>query len=408
MWRGALDHSPEGSKANHFTDEDRINFEGERTGPFFKPDWSPDLLLSMNYFAHLLVLRRSLLEEIGGFRSGFEGSQDYDLVLRATERTSWIYHVPRVVYSWRMSSTSTASSLASKPYARAAAKRALGEALERREVRGEVLDGYNYWYRVKYTPTGDSIVSVIIITHDNPGLLRRCLTSVKRLTSYRNFEVILVDHESRNQETLSYLRSLDYPIIRYEGEFNFSKISNLATKAAKGRYLLFLNDDIEVLEPNWLSEMVGILDNRNDVGAVGAKLLYPNGRIQHAGVILGLGGTAGHPFRGNDDSDPCYFGFPHVIRNCIAATAACMLVRKELFDALGGFDEKLAVGGNDVDLCVRMRKASYRVVYTPYAVLRHCEGATRKGPFPLSDYSYFISKLRNDIRAGDPYYHPSL
>lgn len=391
-----------------FTDEDRIDFEGKRTGPFFKPDWSPDLLLSMNYFAHLLVLRRSVLQEIGGFRSGFEGSQDYDLALRATEKTNCIYHVPKVVYSWRMSSTSTAASLAAKPYARAAAKRALAEALERRHIRGEVLDGYNYWYRVMYTPIGDSLVSVIVITHDNPDLLSKCLTNIKRLTAYRNFEVIVVDHESRKPETLSYLRSLDYPIIKYEGEFNFSKINNLATKAAKGRYLLFLNDDVEALESNWLSKMVGILDNRDDVGAVGAKLLYPDGRIQHAGVILGLGGTAGHPFRGNENSDSCYFGFPHVIRNWTAVTAACMLVRRKVFEALGGFDEKLAVGGNDVDLCVRMQKAGYRVVYTPYAVLRHCEGATRKGPFPLSDYNYFVSKLRDDIRAGDPYYHPSL
>jgi GT2 family glycosyltransferase len=391
-----------------YTDEDKIRPDGKRIQPFFKPDWSPDLLLSMNYVPHFIVYKRCILKELGGFRLGFEGSQDYDLALRAVERTDRIYHVSKPVYGWRVTSTSTALSLSAKPTAREATRRALAQALERRGIHGEVLDSYNQWYRVRYIPNGDSLVSIIIVTHDNPDLLKTCLGSVQKRTEYRNFEIVIVDHDSHKPEVLDYIQSLGCTTIRIERKFNFAEFNNRAAKIAKGRYLLFLNDDTEVIDSNWLGEMAGVLDNRSDVGAVGAKLLYPDDRIQHAGVILGLGGTAGHPFRGMPNSNPGYFGLAHVVHNCSAVTAACMLVRRDIFEALNGFDENLKLGGNDVDLCVRMRKAGYRIVYNPHAVLYHREGATRKGPFPPSDYNYFVSKLKDDIRNGDPYYHKCL
>ncbi len=391
-----------------YSDEDKIDVDDKRIDPFFKPDWSPDLFLSMNYIPHFIVYRRSLLEELGSFRAGFEGSQDYDLALRAVERTNQIYHVSKSIYSWRMTPTSTALSLSAKPTAREAAKQALAQALERRGIHGGILDGYNQWYRVKYIPKGDSLVSIIIVTHDNPNLLKTCIESVQKKTAYRNFEIVVVDHDSRKPETLDYLRSLGHRIIRFEDEFNFAKFNNSASSTARGRYLLFLNDDTEAMQADWLGEMVGILDTRNDVACVGAKLLYPDGRIQHASVVLGLGGTAGHPFRGMPNAEPGYFGLAHMIRNCSAVTAACMLVRRDVFKAVGGFDERLVVGGNDVDLCIRMRKAGYQIVYNPYAVLYHREGATRGKAFPSSDYNYFIKKLRDDIANGDPFYNKNL
>jgi GT2 family glycosyltransferase len=391
-----------------YTDEDKIDPHGKRVHPFFKPDWSPDLLLSMNYVPHFIVYKRSLLEEIGGFRAGFEGSQDHDLVLRAVEKTDRIYHVSKPLYSWRMVLTSTAVSLAAKPAAREAAKRALTGALARRNIRGEILDGYNNWYRVRYIPKGDSLVSIIIITHDNLEILKACLEGVQKHTTYRNFEIIIVDHHSQQSKTLNYIRSLGHRTIRFEEEFNFARFNNRASEMAGGRYLLFLNDDTEVAGADWLGEMVGMLDNRSDVAVVGAKLLYPDGRIQHAGVVLGLGGTAEHPFRGMQNSCPGYFGFPHLTRNCCAVTAACMLVRRDVFETLGGFDERLRIGGNDVDLCIRIRKAGYQVVYNPHAILYHHEGLTRKGSFPLSDADYFARKLKEEIRKGDPYYNRNL
>ena len=390
-----------------YTDEDKCDENGVRSEAFFKPDWSPDLLLSMNYVPHFVVYRKILIDRIGGLRKGFEGSQDYDLTLRVSEITNRIGHVSKVLYSWRRARGSTASSSAAKPYARDAAKKALSEALTRRGIDGEVLDGYNLWYRIKYRVRGHPLVSIIVITHDRPDLLKACLQTVGAKTNYPNYEIIVVDRKSEKPVTLEYLRSLRHRVIRFDDEFNFAKVNNFAVDFAQGDYLVFLNDDTEVINPEWLTEMVSLADNRTDVGIVGAKLLYEDGRIQHAGVVLGAGGASGHPFRGKPDSHSGYFGFPHVMRNCIAVTAACMLVKRHVFEKLKGYDENLAVGGNDVDLCIRAYQMGYLTVYTPYASLYHHEGATRQGPFPISDYVYFTTKWRAMLTR-DPFYNCNL
>lgn len=389
-----------------YTDEDIIDQHGRRVDPFFKPDWSPDLLLSMNYVPHFVVCRKEILQEVGSVRKGFDGAQDYDLALRVTERSSRIGHVAKPVYSWRKTRESTASSLAAKPFARGAAKRALKEAMHRRGIQAEVLDGYNQWYRIRYRPANNPLISIIIVTHDRPDLLKACLGSIKTKTSYKNYEIIVVDHRSERKKTMEYLRSLECQVIRYEEEFNFAKINNFASEHANGSYLLFLNDDTEVIESRWLEEMVSILESRADVGIVGAKLLYKNRRIQHAGVVLGCGGSAGHPFRGIRDWHYTYFAFAYLIRNCIAVTAACMMIKRQLFDRLKGFDVNLTVGGNDVDLCIRAHELGYLTVYTPYSVLYHLEGSTRR-TFPLSDYQYFTKKWEKLLRS-DPFYNVNL
>jgi len=389
-----------------YTDEDIIDEHGHRVDPFFKPDWSPDLLLSMNYVPHLLVCRKEILLEVGSIRKGFEGAQDYDLALRVTERSNRIGHVAKPVYSWRRTRESTASTLAAKPYARDAAKKALKEAMDRRGIQAEVLDGYNQWYRIRYRPANHPLISIIIVTHDRPDLLRACLESIRTKTTYKNYEIIVVDHRSQEKKTIEYLRSLTCQVIRYDEDFNFAKINNFASEHANGTYLLFLNDDTEVIESGWLEEMVGILENRTDVGIVGAKLLYKNRRIQHAGVILGCGGSAGHPFRGIPDWHSTYFGFAHLIRNCTAVTAACMMIKRQLFDRLKGFDVNLTIGGNDVDLCIRAYELGYLTVYTPYSVLYHLEGSTRR-IFPVSDYKYFRRKW-GKLLSADPFYNVNL
>lgn len=389
-----------------YTDEDKIDEHGNRVDPFFKPDWSPDLLLSMNYAPHLAVCRKAVLLEAGSVRKGFEGAQDYDLALRVTERSNRIGHVAKPVYSWRKTRESTAASAAAKPFARDAAKKALKEAMDRRGIEAEVLDGYNQWYRIRYKLTNYPLISIIIVTHDRSDLLKACLESIRAKTSYKNYEIIVVDHRSEKRETAEYLRSLNCQVIRYEQEFNFAKINNFASEHANGTHLLFLNDDTEVVESEWLEEMVSILESRADVGIVGAKLLYKNRRIQHAGVILGCGGSAGHPFRGLPDWHDTYFGFAHLIRNCIAVTAACMMIKRQLFDRLKGFDVNLTVGGNDVDLCIRAYELGYITVYTPYSALYHLEGSTRR-VFPLGDYRYFTRKWEKLLRR-DPFYNANL
>jgi len=390
-----------------YTDEDKIDERGIRTEPFFKPDWSPDLLLSFNYVPHFAVYRREMVIRLGGLRPAFDGSQDYDLTLRVTETTNKIGHVPKVLYSWRKISTSTALSVSAKPYARDAAKRALKEAMERRGIRAEVTDGHNLWYRVRYDLDQYPLVSIVVITRNRRDLLQACLQSVEAKTEYPNYEIIVVDQGSTEPDTLTYLGSLHHKIVRYDGPFNFAKINNQAIRQANGEYILLLNNDTEVLEPDWLREMVSIAHNRREVGFVGAKLLYKDQRVQHAGVVLGSGGASDHPFRGKPDSHSGYSGFIHVIRNCIAVTAACILIKKSVFEELGGFDERFAVGGNDVDLCLRGYLAGYLTVYTPYAVLYHHEGSTRVGSFPNEEYDYFREKWANWLER-DPYYNKNL
>ena len=395
-----------------YSDEDKMNLKGRRTEPFFKPGWSPDLLLSMNYVSHFTVIRRSLIDEAGGFRMGFEGSQDYDLTLRATELTSRIAHIDKPLYSWRKVPGSAAVSVEAKPYARESAKKALQEALTRRGSKGEVLDGFGGFYRVKYAIVNSPLVSIIIPTKDRVELLKRCIESIESKTTYRDYEIIIVDNNSTDPDTLTYLGTISHRVLKFNEPFNFSRINNFAARHAKGDHLVFLNNDTEIVEDCWLEAMLE-QSQRSEVGMVGALLLYPTSRlsqmtVQHAGVILGLGGVANHAFARLQIDHPNYFGLHRVIRNCSAVTAACAMIRRSVFDEIGGFDENLKVAFGDVDLGLRVREKSYRVVYAPNAMLYHHECATRGRLHPSEDETYMINKWKHVLARGDPYYSPNL
>lgn len=394
-----------------YSDEDKLDENGRRVDPFFKPGWSPDLLLSMNYICHLAVIRRTLLEEIGGVRPGFDGSQDYDLLLRVTEHTERVLHIPKVLYHWRMVPGSVAGSRTAKPYALEAAKRALEEALVRRGVKGTVEMPTPGVYRVMYAiPDPRPRVSIIIPTRDRVDLLRPCIDSIETKSTYRDYEIIVVDNGSSERDSVRYLRELEarHRVIRHEAPFNWSEINNFAARQTEGELLLFMNNDIEVVNDDWLEALVEHAA-RSGVGAVGAKLLYPNsGRtIQHAGVVLGLGGVAGHAFKHLPEQDPGYCYLPHVVRNFSAVTGACLMVPRNAFEAVGGFEERLRVAFNDIDFCLRLRARGYLVVWTPFATLLHFESATRKALHPPEDEALMKARWAT-VLADDPYYNPNL
>jgi GT2 family glycosyltransferase len=393
-----------------YCDEDKLTPSGARIDPFFKPDWSPDLLLSMNYIAHFALFRRSVLQEIGGFRSGYEGAQDHDLLLRFTDQTDRIAHIPKIFYHWRMSNGSSANPAAVKPFASDSGRRAVEDALLRREgdrVAVEILSPGRY--RARYIFPKSPLVSIVIPTKDQIRLLRQCILSIEEKTTYPDYEIIIIDNNSTDPETLRYLDTIaaKHKVMHYSEQFNFSAISNFGAEHASGEYILFLNNDTEVINSEWLAAMAEQA-HRPEIGAVGAKLLYPDGRIQHAGVVLGVFGEAGHAFRNLPDNHTSYFGLADVVRNCSAVTAACMMVARKAFKEVGGFDEELKVVYNDVDLCLRMRKKGYLIVYCPFAVLRHYESATRGRLRPPNEEDLFYRRWRESIRLGDPYYNPNL
>lgn len=391
-----------------YTDEDKLTVDGRRVEPFFKPDWSPDLLLSMNYITHFAVVRRSVVQAIGGFTEGLDGSQDHDLFLRISEKTQRIGHVAKPLYSWRKIPGSAASDIQAKPYAHVAGRHALQEHLNRRGIAGEVVDGLTpFRYRVRYQIAGQPLVSIIIPIRDRVELLKRCLESIEEKTTYRHFEIIIVDNQSEEPETLAYLARLPHTVIPLPGPFNYSRLNNVGAAHTRGEFLLFLNNDIEIISGEWLEALLEHAQ-RKEVGAVGAKLLYPNRTIQHAGVVLGHGGVAGHAFWYLPEDFTGYFDFPQIIRNCSAVTAACMMMRKSVFVEVEGFDEKIRVAFNDIDLCLRVREKGYVIIYTPYAVLYHLESATRKSLHPVADEEYVRRRWGRVIDAGDPYYSPHL
>lgn len=366
-----------------YSDEDKIDEKGKRSEPFFKPDFSKDLLLSMNYICHFSMVKREIINRIGGFRKGYEGSQDYDLFLRLTDhiRPDRIGHVSEILYHWRKIPGSAAASVDAKGYAYIAAKKALNDYLERNGIKGEVWDGFFIGsYRVKRKIVEYEKVSIIIPFKDKKEYLEKCISSIKNKTDYRNYEIVLVNNQSIKKDTLAYLKTikedLQIKILDYDNPFNFSAINNFAVSQVNTPYILFLNNDIEVISGDWLSAMMEHAQ-RPEVGMVGAKLLYEDNTVQHAGVIMGLG-VASHGFRHLPDSINGYCGLSNVIRNYSAVTAACMLMRRDVFLDLDGFnEEKLSVAYNDVDLCLRAAENGYLIVYTPYAKLYHYESVSR-------------------------------
>ena len=398
-----------------YSDEDKLNSEGKRVEPFFKPDWSPDLLLSYNYICHFSVYRRKIINEIEGFRKGFEGSQDYDLLLRFTEKTNKIYHIPKILYHWRKLEGSTASTHKEKIAHIENSIKAIQDAMNRRRVEGVVEKGINFnqfeSYRVRRKLRNTPLVSIIIPTKDMVSFLQKNLKSIEEKTEYNNYEIIIIDNQSMKKETRAFFSAVsktgNINVIKYKDEYNFSKINNFAVSQAKGSHILFLNNDTEVISSGWMTSMLEH-SMREEVGAVGAKLVYPDNTIQHAGTILGLGGVAAHSHKNYSVNSNGYFGSLNTIRNYSAVTAACMMTRKKVFEEVGGFNEKdLPVAFNDVDLCLRMREKGYLIVYTPYAVLYHYESKSRGYDLNPNEILFMKNKW-NKVLLSDPYYNPNL
>lgn len=392
-----------------YSDECMQEGDGRLSEPFFKPDYSPDLLLSMNYIGHLCMVRHSLLRDLGGLRAAFDGSQDYDLVLRATERARRVVHIPRVLYHWRRVAGSSSGDAQAKPYAYDAAVRALTEAAQRRGWPAEVTLLRPGRYRVQYLLREKPLISIVIPTRDRASLLRRCVASLLRST-YSNVELLIVDNGSTEYEAVAYLQELSRQracrVLRKDIPFNWSALNNFAAGEAAGEYLLFLNDDVEAVERGWLEEMLGQAQ-RPGVGAVGAKLLFADGRIQHAGVVV-IGGMPAHAFHGMPSARYTYMDLAEVVRNCLAVTGACLLTRRSVFEQVGGFDEELAVAYNDVDYCLKLSQGGLHVVYTPHALLYHHESASRGQQQPQDDVRRFRERWQGFLAWGDPFYNQNL
>jgi GT2 family glycosyltransferase len=395
-----------------YYDEDKISADGAvRLWPWLKPGrWSPELMLSANTLMHS-VIRRTLVEAAGSFDPSTDGAQDWDLLLRCTEKTDRIAHIPRILYHWRMLLTSAATTLEAKPWAIELQPQVVARHLRRMGLPDVSTKLYSPGHFQLVWPPADEKVSIIVPTTDNLPLLRRCLESLFALTAYKNYEVILVDTASANPDVFDYYDELSSKqprgcvrIVRRGAPFNYSTANNLGVQQATGAHLLFLNNDVEILEAGWLEEMLR-WSQRREVGAVGAKLLYPEGTIQHAGVIIGVG----HIFAGvTEDYIQTLYGGPNWYRNYSAVTGACMMVRRDAFEAIGGFDERYTLAFGDVELCARIAAKGYRIVYTPFARLRHHEGATRANYVPTHDDEVASQSLRELIERGDPYYNPNL
>lgn len=386
----------------------------------FKPDYSPQYLLNCNYIGHLVAVRRDLFFRLGGLNREFDGSQDHDFNLRAIEETGNAYHIRKVLYYWRQHEESTSSGVEAKPYVAEAAKKAIGEHLNRIGIRGDVVDGiFPSTYKVNYAIISRPLVSIIIPNSEHIPDLDRCIRSIYEKTHYMRFEVIVVENNSRTVETFSYYQRLkethaDCQIAVYEEkEFNFSKICNFGRTEARGEYLLFLNNDTEVISPDWISEMLQLCQ-LDEVGVVGAMLYYPDNTVQHAGVILGLGGYAGHSHKYAMRGRSGYMFRQACVQELSAVTGACMMVKATVFDRAGGFDPGFEVAYNDVDFCLRVRDRGFSVLFTPYAELYHHESKSR-GSDEEGEAAERFAKEKERLldRYGedllhDPYYSPYL
>ncbi len=404
-----------------YSDEDKLDTVGRRANVHFKPDWNYQLFLAQNFFSHLGVFKAELIKE-AAFRPGFEGSQDYDLVLRCAERVepAQIRHISRVLYHWRMAETSAALNLGAKPYARAAAIKAVTEHLARRQVVAEVTSsGDEDFRRIRYSlPDEKPRVSIIIPTRDLVERLQPCVESILGQTTYPNFELLLIDHDSTEPDSLGYLQRISAEprvrVLRACGEFNFGRLNNFGAAQTEAELIALLNNDLTVITPDWLGEMVSQV-MQPQVGAVGARLLYPDDHIQHAGVILGGGGVAAHAHKGLPRANHGYFSRAILVQELSAVTAACMVVRREAYREAGGFDEEhLKVAFNDVDFCLRLRARGYRIIYTPYAEFYHYESASRGLEDTVRKNRRFEAEIKymqdtwGEALAHDPAYNSNL
>lgn len=405
-----------------YSDEDKIDADGNRFDPHFKADWSPDTLMGNNYISHLGVYRTRIVKELGGFRKGYEGSQDYDLVLRVTEQipADHIYHIDRVLYHWRTIPGSTASNGEAKSYIYDSGVKALTDALFRRNIKGSVRPGrISGFYEITYDVLQEDLVSVIIPTKNGYEDLKTCVDSIIEKTSYSNYEIIIADNGSTDpkmQELFAeYKHQLKdrFIVELIDIPFNYSRINNLAAKKANGKYFLFLNNDTEVIEPDWMTAMVSYAQF-DRIGCVGAKLFYPDDTTQHAGVLLGIGGVAGHALNNYDRTHCGYFGRLVIDVNYLAVTAACMMVKAADFNAVNGFDETLEVAFNDVDLCLKVYELGRYNVYAHQAELYHFESKSRgyeDTPEKQRRFAGEIKKMQDkwpSYIAHDPFYNDNL
>lgn len=389
--------------------------------PNFKPDYAPDSLRANNYICHFTVFKHSLLDQAGYFDPAFDGSQDHDMILRLTEKAKRIAHIPEILYYWRAHEGSVAESSGAKPYAIQAGIRAVQKQLERLGLEGTVdsIQPGLPVYRVRYVIHGTPRVSILIPNYEHLEDLKKCLTSIFEKTTWPSYEIVIVENNSTSQEIFSYYERLqkehgNVRVVTWKGKFNYSAINNYGAQFCDGEYLLLLNNDTTVITPDWIQEMI-MFAQRSDVGAVGAMLYYPDDTIQHAGVCIGLGGVAGHFFVGKNKNDPGYMWRLNFAQNMSAVTGACMLMRREIWDTLGGLNENYAVAFNDADLCMRIRNAGWLIVWTPFAKLYHFESKSRgeedtpeKERRFNDEVCYFKKCWAKELETGDPYYNPNL
>lgn len=403
-----------------YSDEDKVDMSGRKFfEPHFKSDYNIDLLCTMNYICHLFVVRKDVMEQAGLFESCYDGAQDHDFILRCTEKAEHIVHIPKVLYHWRCHAQSTSENPESKLYAFENGCKAVKAHYDRIGVPAEVVQGPFYgMYRTKYLWKEQPLVSIIIPNKDHVADLRKCMDSIEEKSVYRNFEFVIVENNSTEEETFAYYKEIEtrdnVNVLYYKGDFNYSKINNFGVAQAKGEYILLLNNDTEMIEPDSIKEMLDVC-MRPDVGIVGAKLLYEDNTIQHAGVIIGFGGVAGHAFIGQDRDDNGYFSRIISVQDLSAVTAACLMVRRSVFDEVEGLNEEFKVAFNDIDFCLKVRKAGYLVVYNPFAQFYHYESKSRgqedsadKVARFQQEIGLFGERWGELLEHGDPYYNPNL
>ena len=393
----------------------------------FKPDFAPDNLRANNFICHFSVFSKELVSKCGTFRTEFDGSQDHDMILRLTQAAKHIVHVPKILYYWRSHAGSVASDINAKTYAIDAAKNAVAAHLRACGFEGFKIESsraFETIFRIRYAINGEPLISILIPNKDHASDLRRCIESITDRSSYDNYEIIVIENNSETDEIREYYETLDkHPkvrVVKYEGEFNYSKINNFGATFANGEYLLLLNNDTEVITRNWIEELL-MYAQRSDVGAVGCMLYYPDYTIQHAGIVLGMGAhrTAGHSHYKMAKENLGYMGRLCYAQNVSAVTGACLMVKKALFDEARGLSEDLAIALNDVDLCLKLRKMGYLNVFTPFAELFHYESASRGSDVEASasaqnaerynrESELFRQKWKDVLEAGDPYFNPNF
>lgn len=405
-----------------YTDEDKFEeLGGKRYDPYFKSDFAPDTLRANNYICHFSIFKKELMDKLVGFRSEYDGAQDYDIILRMSENTNKIVHIPKILYHWRVHAESTAKSGGTaKPYAYEAGIKALEDHIKRLGLKGTVRHGNTLGtYKIDYEVIGNPKVSIIIPNKDYISTLKVCLKSINKLTTYDNYEIIIVENNSEEEKTFEYYKSIDgkdkIKVVYYpEKEFNYSKIINFGVKNSTGEYIVQLNNDTELMTPNWLEEMLGYAQ-RKDVGAVGVELFYPDRTIQHAGIIVGIGGVAGHVFKNIPKGIHGYFSKDAMVQNLSAVTAACIMTPKSIYDEVGYMDEKFKVAFNDVDFCLKIREKGHLIVYNPFVQFLHYESKSRgfedtqeKQARFKTEIDRFQDKWGVFLDKGDPYYNINL